>query len=562
MSCPRLNAVAGQGVPGPVVIAVMDGIGLGPGDEADAVAQARTPTLARLEREALVTRLSAHGVAVGMPNDDDLGNSEVGHNAMGAGRIFDQGAKLIHAALDSGRLFGADAWVEIARHCARHGTPLHFIGLLSDGNVHSHIDHLLALIARADHDGIKEVYIHALLDGRDTPRASAHIYLRRLSEALAAIEKKANRRYRVASGGGRMTITMDRYEADWPMVERGWRTHVLGLARPFSSAILALETLRAESPGIGDQDLPAFVIEEHGRPVGPIKDGAAVVAFNFRGDRMLELVRAFEDDVFDKFPRGPKPDVLFAGMMQYDGDSKRPKRFLVAPPPIACTLGELLADAGVTQLAVSETQKFGHVTYFWNGNRTGAFAARLERYVEIPSYPPPFDARPQMRAQEIAEAVLKELAHFRHVRLNFANGDMLGHTGNFAATVQAVEAVDHALGLLVEPVLEAQGALVVTADHGNADDMGERDVHGVLLRNPDGGLVPKTSHSRNPVPFYVLLAPRERARFTLTPIARPTLGHVASTLAVLLGFAPPPAFLPPLVDLVAKPPHLISAREF
>ncbi len=557
MSCPPLTAVKGQGVPGPVVIAIMDGVGLGQGDEADAVAHANAETLARLRREALTTSLAAHGRAVGMPDDDDLGNSEVGHNAMGAGRIFDQGAKLVRAAVESGRLFEGEVWVELVKRCRRHDTPLHLVGLVSDGNVHSHIDHLLALIARADHDGIKELYVHALLDGRDTPRTSADLYLGRLETALAHIEKKGGRRYRIASGGGRMTITMDRYEADWSMVERGWRTHVLGQARPFTSALAALATLRAETPGIGDQDLPAFVIVENNRPVGAIADGASVIAFNFRGDRMLELVRAFEDDAFAEFPRGKKPDVLFAGMMQYDGDTQRPRRFLVAPPQIECTLGELLCDAGVTQLAVSETQKFGHVTYFWNGNRSGAFDLRLERYVEIPSHPPPFDARPEMRADEIATAVLRELGNFRHVRLNFANGDMVGHTGNFPATVRAVEAVDRALGKLVEPVLAARGALVVTADHGNADDMGERDAQGVLLRGPRGALVPKTSHSRNPVPFHVLMAPADRARFALTRVDRPCLAHVAATLAVLLGFRPPSELLPPLVDLGLKAPHLI-----
>jgi 2,3-bisphosphoglycerate-independent phosphoglycerate mutase len=350
-----------------------------------------------------------------------------------------------------------------------------------------------------------------------------------------------------------MTITMDRYEADWPMVERGWKTHVLGEGRGFASAREAVETYRAETPGVNDQDLPAFVIYEGGKPVAPIRAGACVIAYNFRGDRMLELVQAFEDDTFTKFARGPRPDVLFAGMTLYDGDTHRPKRYLVAPPQIRCTLGELLCDAGVSQLACSETQKFGHVTYFWNGNRSGTFDDKLERYVEVPSRPPPFDAHPEMRAPEITETVRRELAtgKYRFARLNFANGDMVGHTGNFEATVHSVEAVDRCLGDLAADLMKQGGALIVTADHGNADDMGERDKKtGKLLLDHNGRIIPKTSHSLNPVPFYVMLSERDRPRFHLTKVEHPGLGHIASTAAALLGFGPPEGFLPPLVQPV------------
>ncbi len=550
MSCPKLARVAGQGVEGPVVIAIMDGVGIGKRDDGDAVAKACTPNLDRYANEALTTRLAAHGRAVGMPTDEDMGNSEVGHNALGAGRVFEQGAKRVGAAIDSGRLFSGATWRELVARCVRNDTALHFIGVLSDGNVHAHIDHLLALIAGADAEGVRQVYIHPLLDGRDVPKTSAHIYLEQLEAALGPIDGKADRRYRIASGGGRMKTTMDRYEADWSIVERGWKTHVLGDTRPFTSALEALQTLRGETPGISDQDLGSFVIVEDGEPVGPIRDGDSVIAFHFRGDRMLELTRAFEDDNFDKFDRVRRPDVLFAGMMEYDGDTKRPKRFLVEPPEITCTLGELLCDAGVGQLACSETQKFGHVTYFWNGNRSDAFDDNLERYIEIPSYEPPFDLRPEMRAPEIADTVAKELTSctFGLARLNFANGDMVGHTGNFEATVKAVEAVDTALAVLEKAVLEARGALVVTADHGNADDMAERDKKtGAPLRDEHGKIIPKTSHSLNAVPFHVLLSPPDRERFGLADVEAPGLGNVAATAAVLMGFSPPESFLPSLV---------------
>jgi 2,3-bisphosphoglycerate-independent phosphoglycerate mutase len=536
-----------------VVIAIMDGVGIGRADAADAVAAARTPTLERVGRESLSTQLAAHGVAVGMPSDEDMGNSEVGHNALGAGRVFDQGAKLVQAAIDSGLLFDGPVWKDLVGAVKQHGSTLHFIGLLSDGNVHSHIDHLLALISRADQEGVAEVYVHILLDGRDVPKTSAPIYVDQLEATLAELSSKPGRDYRIASGGGRMVITMDRYEADWGMLERGWKIHVRGEGRGFPSARAAIETSRAEQPGVNDQDLPPFVVVEGGKPVGPIVDGDAVVAFNFRGDRMLELVRCFEDDTLDELDRGARPKVSFAGMTLYDGDTQRPKHFLVAPPQIRCTLGELLAQAGVAQLAVSVTQKFGHVTYFWNGNRSGTFSDELETYIEVPSHAQPFDAHPEMRAREISETILAELARrdYGLVRLNLANGDMVGHTGNFEATVRAVEAVDGALEMLIGPVLAKGGALVITADHGNADDKYERNKKtGELARDASGKLVPKTSHSLNPVPFHVLLAPEDRARFALRTVEHPGLGHVASTLAVLLGFAPPEGYLPPLIRTV------------
>ena len=550
MTCPELRE-GSPGVTGPVVLVIMDGVGIGRGDEADAVARATTPHLDRIAREALSTRLTAHGPAVGMPSAKDMGNSEVGHNALGAGRIFDQGAKLVANAIDSGRLFAGKVWQEMVGRCASSDKPLHLLGLLSDGNVHSHIDHVLAMISRADAGGVAELYVHPLLDGRDVPKVSAHLYLEQLEAHLAPIDARDGRRYRIASGGGRMITTMDRYEADWSIVERGWRAHVLGEARAFPSATAALETFRSEKPGIVDQELPPFVVVEDGAPVGRIEDGAGVIAFNFRGDRMLEIVQAFEEDEFPHFDRVRRPEVLFAGMMEYDGDTHRPKRYLVEPPEITCTLGELLCTREVAQLACSETQKYGHVTYFWNGNRTGKFSERLEHYIEVPSYEPPFDARPEMRAPEITDTALRELEtdRFRFVRLNYANGDMVGHTGNLHATVRAVEAVDAGVGRLIDPVLARGGALIVTADHGNADDMAERDKKsGELKRDDAGEPIPKTAHSLNPVRFDVLLPESERGRFRLAAVEEPGLGNVAATICTLLGFEPPGLYLPRLVE--------------
>jgi 2,3-bisphosphoglycerate-independent phosphoglycerate mutase len=530
------------GVPGPVVACVLDGVGIGAHDESDAVWLARTPNLDWLARNALASSLCAHGTAVGMPSDDDMGNSEVGHNALGAGRIFDQGAKLVSAAIRDGRMFRGEVWRELVERARESRQPIHFIGLLSDGNVHSHIDHLFAMLRRCDEEDVRAVRVHVLLDGRDVPERSALGYVDALEELLETLRRRGDRDYRIASGGGRMLVTMDRYQADWRIVERGWNTHVRGVARAFRSAREAIETLYRESPTANDQYLPPFVIADANGPVGPIRDGAAVVLFNFRGDRAIELSRAFEDETFTAFDRNPRPDVLFAGMMQYDGDLLLPKRFLVSPPLIERTLGEYLVHNDVHQLAISETQKFGHVTYFWNGNRSGMIDPTRERYVEIPSDTLPFEERPWMKAAEITDRLIAELqtGRFRHARLNYANGDMVGHTGDRDASVVAVEAIDLQLGRLLPVIASLRGALIVTADHGNCDDMFERARGGEVLRDEAGHPRAKTSHTLNRVPFYVY-APG--APLALSQgVATPGLANLAATVLQLLGFAAPEGY--------------------
>jgi 2,3-bisphosphoglycerate-independent phosphoglycerate mutase len=534
------------GVKGPVVVAVMDGVGVGAHDEADAVHLARTPTMDWLRANAPYRTLRAHGTAVGLPSDDDMGNSEVGHNALGAGRVFDQGAKLVNAAIESGRLFAGEAWLEAVARVKASGQPLHFIGLLSDGNVHSHEQHLFALLRRAAKEGVAVLRVHALLDGRDVPETSALTYVERLEAVLAEL-RAAGCDAKVASGGGRMKVTMDRYEADWAMVERGWKLHVRGEGRAFASLREAVEALRAETPGVIDQNLPGFVIAEGGAPVGPIRDGAAVVFFNFRGDRAIELTRAFEEAAFSKFDRGPKPDVFYAGMMQYDGDLKLPTRFLVAPPEIDRTLSAHLSAAGVTQLAISETQKFGHVTYFWNGNRSGALPG--ETWVEVPSDTLPFEERPWMKAAEITDRLIAELqtGKHRHARLNWANGDMVGHTGVRESTIVAVEAVDLQLGRLLPVIKALDGALLVLADHGNADEMYERDKKsGKVQVDASGKPKAKTSHTLNPVPCF-LYAPSAPALRFAEGLPNAGLGNVAATVLHLLGYAAPGDYLPSLL---------------
>jgi 2,3-bisphosphoglycerate-independent phosphoglycerate mutase len=524
------------GVKGPLVIVVMDGYGITPATEGNAIAMARKPNLDALMAAYPHTLLKAHGKAVGLPSDEDMGNSEVGHNAIGAGAVYEQGASLVNQSIASGKLFERQAWKDIVGN-ARNGGTLHFLGLFSDGNVHSHINHLTAMIKRAKVEGVKRVRVHVLLDGRDVGETSALDYVLPFEKFLSEVSS-ADFDAQIASGGGRMKITMDRYEADWGMVERGWKTHVLAEGRTFASAEEAIETLRAEAGKVIDQDLPPFVIARDGKPLGPIMDGDSVVFFNFRGDRAIEISRAFEEEKFPYFDRKRVPKVVYAGMLEYDGDLHIPRRYLVAPPEIRNTLGEQLASMGVTQLAISETQKFGHVTYFWNGNRSGKFDEKTETYIEIPSDRVSFDERPWMKAAEITDAMIEQLksGKFRCARLNYANGDMVGHTGNLRAATMAIEAVDLELGRLLKVVDALDGMAIITADHGNADEMFEIDKKtGRPALDKAGHIKAKTSHTLNPVPciFY-----GKQAMGLKIAGSDFGLSDVAATTANLLGFKP------------------------
>jgi 2,3-bisphosphoglycerate-independent phosphoglycerate mutase len=492
-------------VKGPLLFVVMDGVGVGPADEWDAVAKARTPTLDAMGQNARHFRtLKAHGRAVGLPSDGDMGNSEVGHNALGCGRIVLQGASLVDRALGSNSLFEGAGWQYLKERFGDGQGALHFIGLLSDGGVHSRQDQLEKILDGAAKDGARKIRMHILLDGRDVPDQSAHHFVQRLEDKLASLQKMGVDA-KIASGGGRMFVTMDRYEADWTIVERGWKAHVLGQAEAFPSAQAAIEAFRNRVAGQSDQHLPPFVVEENGAPVGRIQDGDAVCMFNFRGDRAIEITRAFEAETFTAFDRQRKVDVHYAGLMEYDGDLHIPAHYLVEPPTIERTSGEYLVHNGLRTFACSETQKYGHVTYFWNGNRSGTFDEALERYHEVPSNPPPFDQKPEMRAEAIAEAACQALRskQYDQVRVNLANGDMVGHTGNLSATIQAVEAVDAALAQMLDCLHEVEGSFLVTADHGNADDMAQRNKDGSPKRNQDNRVLPKTSHTLSPVPVFV-----------------------------------------------------------
>lgn len=564
----KLKALPHKGiVKGPLLLIIMDGIGVGKEYEGNAVWLANTPVLDRLLKRYPYVLLKAHGTAVGLPSDKDMGNSEVGHNALGGGRVFDQGAKLVNRAIETGEIFKTDVWKEIVGR-GKKGNKVHLIGLLSDGNVHSHISHLFALLKELDRQGVDKVRVHILLDGRDVPETSALIYVDQLETLLREINSKG-RDYRIASGGGRMVVTMDRYEADWRIVERGWRAHVEGEGRKFRSAREAIETYRREQPGIIDQFLPEFVIvDEKGEPVGKIEDGDSVVFFNFRGDRAIEISRAFEEEQFDKFERKKYPKVFYAGMMEYDGDLHIPKNYLVSPPEIDYPLTEFLVALNIRQLACSETQKYGHVTYFWNGNKAGLYNPTLghfeekepieiktdrytaliiesdwEKYVEIPSDRVPFEERPWMKSAEIVDLIIDEINKNRYdfIRINFANGDMVGHTGNLVAARIAVEAVDMAIGRLIQAIKRVNGLVIVTADHGNSDEMIEYDSKGEKR--------PKTSHTLNPV-WFVVVDPQNPDRWEINrEVEERGLANVASTILYILGYEKPDFYEPSLVKL-------------
>ncbi len=518
-----------DGRKGPLLLVIMDGVGFGRKDESDAVFLADTPTLDKLLSEIkLQTKLKAHGPAVGLPSEDDMGNSEVGHNAIGAGRVFAQGAKLVNKSLESGDIFKSDNWHKVIA-TANEGGTIHFIGLLSDGNVHSHIKHLFAMINKCAESGVKKLRVHTLLDGRDVGEKSALTYLEPTEELLRKISDEKGFDYKIASGGGRMITTMDRYNADWSVVERGWKAHVLGIGRKFKSAAEAVKTYYEENPDKIDQYLDSFVcVDENENPVGTIEDGDAVVFFNFRGDRAIEISRAFEEEDFNEFDRRRVPKVFYAGMMEYDGDLHIPSNYLVHPPSIDRPISQYLCAEGVTSFAISETQKFGHVTYFWNGNRSGYVNKDLETYIEIPSDRIEFDKAPRMKADEITNKTIELLksGNYKFGRINYPNGDMVGHTGVMQAAIAAVEAVDQDLAKLLPVIDELGGIALITADHGNADEMftmkkGKKDV--------------KTSHTLNPVPF-IIYDPNYKGEYKMADVKNPGLTNIAGTILNLLGF--------------------------
>ncbi len=535
-----------DGVEGPLLVVVMDGVGIAPESSGNAVFLANTPTLDMLMKKYPMLKLCAHGEAVGLPSDDDMGNSEVGHNALGSGQVFAQGAKLVTKSIESGSMFKTETWQNVIK-----GNTVHFIGLFSDGNVHSHIDHLKAMISRCKEDGVKCVRIHILLDGRDVGETSALEYIDPFENFLSSMCDNLFD-VKIASGGGRMKITMDRYEADWSMVERGWMTHVIGEGRKFNNAHEAVETLRIETKAI-DQDLSPFVIvDENNNPAGTILDGDSVVFYNFRGDRAIEISKAFESgEEFNKFDRVRVPKIFFAGMLEYDGDLHIPTHYLVNPPEISNTMSEYFSNTKINQYAVSETQKYGHVTYFWNGNRSGKFSDEYESYDEIKSDIVPFEMRPWMKCAEITDLLISALRSkkYKFLRCNFPNGDMVGHTGNINATIIGLEALDLMLARILPVLDELKGAAIITADHGNADEMYETDKKtGLPKADKAGNYKAKTSHTLNPVPC-IIYDNYSSDKYEIIFSSEYGLANIAATTAMLLGYNPPSVWKNPMIKI-------------
>jgi len=545
-----------KGVDGSLLFVIMDGVGLyrgqAEGYEGNAFDQANTPNIDRLMKEAAVSmQIKAHGKAVGLPSDSDMGNSEVGHNAMGAGRVFSQGARLVNDAISSGSLYQGNTWKKLVQQTKDKDSTFHLLGLLSDGNVHSHVDHLYAIIRQLEAEGVKKVRIHPLADGRDVDPVTYHLYIEELEKVIREVFLKGCNA-KIASGGGRMSITMDRYNANWDMVQKGWETHVVGRGKSYHSAEVAIDTLRENNPGVIDQDLPAYVIsDDDGNPVGKIVDGDVVVFFNFRGDRAIEISRAFTEENFSEFSRMEYPEVAYAGMMQYDGDLNIPPDYLVEPPAISKTVSEYLAKNNIAQLAISETQKFGHVTYFWNGNNSAKFSEELEEWIEIKSDVIPFEQAPAMKAYEISERLITELESGKHkfLRVNFPNGDMVGHTGDLKAAIKAMEVLDECIGKLEQAVNDNGATMIITADHGNSDMMLEVNKKtGEIKLDENGNQVLKTSHTLSPVPW--MLTGKDADKFTAnTDLKEPGLANIASTLLLLLGFEAPENYYEGLIKV-------------
>lgn len=521
---------------GPVVLTILDGVGLAVDGPGNAVSKARTSFLGQAARKYPHMALEASGEAVGLL-PGQMGNSEVGHNTMGAGQAIKQGIAKVEEAFNSGEVFESEAWKGAIKRVSNGGSKtvtnegsknsanpvtLHFAGIFSDGGVHSHISHLEQMIARAYAEGVKRIRVHAIFDGRDVLPQSEPRFIRRFEKF---VEKFPDADIKIASGGGRMTTVSDRYESDWSIVARGWDMMVNAQADYyFPSAEEAIQALRRINPEIQDQYLPAFVVvDENEKPVGQIEKGDALIYFDFRADRAIEIAQAFTYWDFPYFNRGSyQPiDVYFVGMTEYNSDTHVPEHRLVEPIKISETLNQFLGAKGVSDLAISETVKFGHITYYFNGNSYDK--APGENFIQIDSYTEPFETRPWMRTAEITDLALENLNKYDFVRINYPGGDMVGHTADVEATIVAMESIDLSLARIAKKVDELGGVLIIVADHGNAEELID-----------DFG-APKTAHTTNKVPFIIYDNTKNREKYQLAKMPEPGLKNLASTIAMFLG---------------------------
>ena len=532
---------------GPIVLAILDGVGLRREIVGNAVKLAHTEFLNQAAKSYPSMGLAASGEAVGVLKGD-MGNSEVGHNTIGSGQVIKQGIARVEDAFGTGAIWQSSAWQDVSKRLRENPeSTLHFSGIFSDGKVHSSIEHLKRLIQKAYDEGVKHIRIHAVLDGRDVPPQSAKIYIREIEDFISSLEKGSLHPgpldYKIASGGGRMVYVADRYESDWEIVKRGWDAIVWGQADyQFISASEAIDSFRAEDPKIQDQYIPPFVIvDANGQPIGRVKDGDSFIYIDFRADRAIEIAQAFTYEDFPFFNRGTennsRPDVYFVGMTEYNSDTHVPAHRLVEPIDIHHTLNTFVGDAGLTQLAISETVKFGHITYYFNGNSYDK--APGEEHIEIPSSTLPFDTRPWMKSAEITDRILELADEFDFIRLNFPGGDMVGHFAELEPTITAIEAIDIQLARLAKKIDALGGVLIITADHGNAEEL--TDEKGIA----------KTSHSTNPVPFIIYDNTENAGKYELDYFPGAGLANIAATIALFLGLESyPDVWHQPLIKLV------------
>lgn len=457
----------------------MDGFGINPGAKGNAIEAANTPNLSRLFKENPFTTIGASGLDVGLP-DGQMGNSEVGHTNIGAGRVVYQMLVKISKSIESGEFFEIEALKGAVENCKKNDSALHLIGLLSDGGVHSHIEHLFGLIEMAKKAGLEKVYVHCIMDGRDVSVTSGKGFVKDLEDEMAKIGVG-----KIATISGRY-YAMDRDFA-WDRVEKAYSAMVYGEGIQNSNAVESM-ALSYEN-GVTDEFIIPTVVDKE----GTIKANDSVVFFNFRPDRARQITRTFVDESFDGFERknGFFP-LYYVCMTQYD--ETMPNVTVAFPPEeLKMTMGEYISSKGMTQLRIAETQKYAHVTFFFNGGEEKTFEGEDRILIQSPDVPT-FDLQPEMSAYPVCDAVVEQIKSGKYdmIILNFANCDMVGHTGVWEAAIKAVEAVDECVGRVVDAALSMDGAVIITADHGNADKM----------IGDDGK--PFTPHSTNPVPFCVV----------------------------------------------------------
>jgi len=494
----------------PIAIIIMDGFGISPTQEGNAIAHASKPNLERLWKEYPTTTLKASGLAVGLPRGQ-MGNSEVGHLNLGGGRIVYQDLTRISLAVEKGT-FASNPVLQEAMNLARKGgSKLHLIGLLSDGGVHSHITHLYALLEMAKSMDLSRVFVHAILDGRDVPPRSALGYFRDLEEKFSQTGTGST-----ATVSGRY-YTMDR-DRRWERVEKAYRCLVYGEGLRADSAEEAVR--KGYDRGENDEFIMPTVVDDKGM----VDDGDSIIFFNFRPDRAREITRAFVDKDFQEFATKPIR-VHYTCMTQYDATLNAP----VAYPAenLIDTLGEVVSRAGLKQLRIAETEKYAHVTYFFNGGKEEVNPGEDRVLIPSPKVAT-YDLQPQMSAYEVRDELLARIDSGKYdlIVLNFANPDMVGHTGIFEAAVRAVEVVDGCVGEIVDRILSAGGAVLLTADHGNAEKM----------RDSDTGQ-PHTAHTTNPVPFTLITSDRKSYQLREDGI----LADVAPTVLELMHIPQPEA---------------------